>query len=47
MATELIESLPKSNYILTDYSYDADYFRWTIEEINSLPLISKKIILIK
>lgn len=42
MATELIERTPQSTYTLADKGYDAEYFRWTIEETKSKPLIPRK-----
>ena len=43
MATELIERTPQSSYTLADKGYDAEYFRWVIEEKNSKALIPRKI----
>ena len=43
MATELIERTPKSRYTLADKGYDAEYFRWVIEETKSKALIPRKI----
>lgn len=42
MATELIERTPKSSYTLADKGYDGEYFRWVIEECNSIPVIPRK-----
>jgi transposase len=42
MATELIERTPESDYTIADKGYDGEYFRWVIEECNSIPVIPRK-----
>lgn len=42
MATELIERTPESLYTIADKGYDAKYFRWVIEESDSIPVIPRK-----
>lgn len=42
MATELIERTPESTYTIADKGYDGEYFRWVIEECNSIPVIPRK-----
>lgn len=42
MATELIERTPESTYTIADKGYDGEYFRWVIEESNSIAVIPRK-----
>jgi transposase len=47
LTTKLIERTPQSSYTLADKGYDAEYFRRTIEEKKSKPLIPRKPNLVK
>ena len=42
MATELIERTPKSEHVIADKGYDADYLRWVIEEAGATVVIPRK-----
>ena len=42
MATELIERTPDSKFTIADKGYDAEYFRWVIEETGATPVIPRK-----
>lgn len=41
-ATELVERTPESTYTIADKGYDGEYFRWEIEECNSIAVIPRK-----
>ena len=42
VAPELIERTPESKFTLADKGYDAEYFRWVIEEMDSVAVIPRK-----